>query len=650
MLKYIDYLCAILVRLVNIIFHITPIRITLWLSRRLGAVVLCVNKDRRIIAYANIRAAFASERSPRQIKKLVKATYENLLQVFVEILSLTKVDKKYIDKYIDIRNPENMLKIKEHPDGIILLTAHFGNWELSGVTSALKGFPLVVLAREQKMKRLNGLLDKLRESKGLKVVTKGITTRYIVKSLHEGKTIGMVGDQDAGKTGIFTNFLGRPASTASGSVRFAAGTGAYILPAFIARIKGPYHKLTLEEPIKVPENTKKDEDIRAYLEKYNHLLENQIRNYPTQYLWLHKRWKSTPLKKVIILDDGKPGHLNQSLSIAGKLRRYRLRNGNTLSDTEIKVIKIRFKNKTSKILFNIMSVFSGSRCQGCGKCLKFALTGESYNDLMTKYADVVISAGSAVSGVNRIFAIENNAKNAVVMKPSFLGASKFSMVVIPEHDRGLIKGKNVIVSEIVPNMIDKESMERSAERILPLTKNAGKPRIGVLLGGDNADFALTTEITESISRALIEASERIDAEILFTSSRRTPEAQLEMLKEKLVSSGRCKLFISANNNNITGAVPGILGLSDIVVVSGESASMVSEAVASNGKVCVFSLERKKQRSKFDRMISAMEEKGFIKLTDPERMADSVEELYQSAGQKARNFDEDFVYANMWRLF
>jgi len=642
---------------------------TLWLARRCSIIVYFLNRPRRIIAYANLRAAFCGNKSPAELKKLTKKVYQSLVQVFFEIISLTKVNRKYIDKHVEIVGAENLYKIKNHPDGVILLTAHFGNWELSGVVSALMGFPLIVLAREQNMKRLDNLLNRLRRSKGLIIVTKGITIKYIVKALRGGKIIGMLGDQNAGKTGEQIEFFGRPAATAPGTARIAAKTGAFILPAFMARIRGPYHKLIIGEPIGI----KKGEDVRPYLERYNKLLEKYITTYPDQWLWLHKRWKASSLKKVVVLNDGKAGHLNQALAVCGELKRYRKKSDYGEEDTRVEVVDIKFKNRFTKILLQLCGIFSGRACQGCMRCLRFCLRGDSYNDLMKRYADVVVSCGSATAAVNRFFSIENNAKSAAIMRPSILGFNKFDMVVLPRHDRVIGRaGPHVIRTEIVPNLIDEERMKtasgvisglvqlRSSRRIGPSVSTGtdgeqGRQRqprrtIGVLLGGDNSDFALTPEITEKLLNGVVSASERSDADLLFTTSRRTPAEAEKAVKARLSSERRCGLLVIANEKNIPHAVNGILGLSDAVIVSGESASMVSEAVQSGKVVIVFRLKRKrKNKSKFERMLRGLEKKGYITLAEPGKISDAIYENLKKIKTRPLPRDMHEVYMHMWRL-
>ncbi|MBN1353499.1 MAG: mitochondrial fission ELM1 family protein, partial [Candidatus Omnitrophica bacterium] len=574
MMKLIDFICAIIVRVLNIVFHYIPIGFTLWLGRRLGVIAYFVNTDRRIIGYSNLRAAFCEKKTPRELRCLLKAVYMNLSQTFFEILSLTKLSKKYIDKYIEVVNFEERQWLNNYPKGIILLTAHFGNWELSAAVSAIKGFPLVVLAREQSMKRMNELLNRIRESNGLQIVRKGITTKLIVKALHQGKIIGMVGDQNAGKTGVFINFMGRPASTAPGSARIAAKTGAYILPAFIVRQKGPYHRVTLEEPMKI----EKTEDITPYLVRYNKLLENYVREHPEQWLWLHKRWKATPLRKVTVLNDGKAGHLNQSLALCKLLKKYREDSGYAPQDTEVEVVDIKFKSRLRKSLLDIFSLFSGNWCQGCMKCLKFCLREESYNTLFRRYSDINVSCGSGVTAVNRFFSIENNSKSACIMKPSVLGLGKFDMVVLPQHDGVSAKEGKRIVTDVVPNLIDEKYMKDSAASILAAAGVEKGRRIGVLLGGNNSSFTLTVRAAEELLDKVLRAAENLDAEILFTTSRRTPPDVERFIKDRLRQEKRCRLLVIANENNTPHTVAGIMGLSGVIIVSCDSVSMISEAV------------------------------------------------------------------------
>lgn len=643
-----DLIAYIFFRLATAIFYFIPISFMLFLGRQLGFIGYFFSPYRRAIGYANMRAAFSKTKTPREIKRMVKNNYRRFGETLAEILCLNKVDNRYIDKYITIENPSNFWKAFGDKKGVILLAAHFDNWELSGAVSALKGYPLYVLAREQGMKRVNAAIDRIRESKGLKVVRKGATTRYIVRMLREGRMIGMVADQDAGAGGVMADLFGRQASTAAGPYKFASKTGAVILPAFIARVKGPYHRIFLEEPVRIGKN----EDVSGYVAEYNRLLERYATRYYDQWLWVHRRWKSSPLKKIVILNDGKAGHVNQSLSLAESFKKYRASNGAPEINNEVTVIEVRFKNNFMKNLLNITSIFSGPRCQGCLACLRRALTKESFELLEKTYADVVISAGFSLAGVNSIYKYENNAKNAHSMKPGFLSYDKFDMVVLPRHDvKRSIKRKNVIITDTSLNVIDDKYMEKAGEALKASIKRDRPRALGVLFGGDNTNFEYTRDDVEKALAGIRGAVEKIDADLLFTTSRRTSRAAEDIIKENLSKDRRCKFLVIANEKNVPNAVGGILSLSDIIIVSGESTSMISEAVSSNKKVIAFKGRKKTKRAtKHDLFLDRLADAGYVTIAAPGNLSEAVYNAsLHGASLRPKRTETDWVYRNMWRL-
>ena len=414
-------------------------------------------------------------------------------------------------------------------------------------------------------------------------------------------------------------------------------------------------KLSEKEMERIVAKIEKEEDIMSYVEQYNKLLERRVRENPDQWLWLHRRWKSSPLKKVTVITDGKPGHINQALAVVRELKKYRRDSNPDLPEPEVKVVEAIFKSPLKKVFLNFMSLFAGPRSQGRMKCLEYCLTKESYDKLIHSFSNIIISCGSAAAGVNRLLSIESNAKSAVIMKPSFISLKKFDMAIIPVHDgiKEAPHGK-IITVDTVPNLIDEEYMKSSADKLLKLIKKDTDDKkrltIGVLLGGDNREFQLTDETTEALVRNISEISEKEYADILFTTSRRTPKTAEEIVKNKLSGNKRCKLLIVANENNIPDAVGGVLGLSDIVFVSGESVSMVSEAVSSGKRVFVFRLDKKRKGlSKFDKMMSNLEKKGYIEIVKADKLSEAV---LGSTGKPGKvKFPEDRfnVYKYMWRL-
>lgn len=655
----IDFVAYCAVRVLNFIFGFIPISFLLWLGRRVGIVIFMFNKKRRLIAYANLKAAFAKEKPPEELRAITKRVYQNMVQTFVEVLNLTKVNKGYVEKYIEIVNFERIQNAARSGRGTILLTAHFGDWELLSLTSSVVGFPIMVLVREQKMKRLNELLNRLRESNGCKVIRKGMDVKNLLRALNEKNIVGILADQDAGKNGMFVDFFGRPTSSHSGTMEIAKHTDSLVLPNFIVRTHGPYHKIYLEEyidfrniqdqPVTSSDPGKPMGAVREGLQKYMSLLEKYVRQYPDQWLWLHKRWKSTPVRTVLVLSDGKSGHLNQSLAIARQIQKARVGQGYAPDDTKIIIVEVKFRNDLSRMLLSVGARLSSWRCHGRMGCMKACLTKESYEALMKTYCDFVVSCGSSLAGSNVFMSYENNAKNIVIMKPGLPGLGKFSLAVIPRHDKPPARN-NIVTTTLAPNLIDRDSLRDQGARLKQQIRIDKNIVVGALIGGNNPEFTMTKEAAGKVISGLIEFCKMHDADLLVTTSRRTPKDVEALFKERLGSSKLCKLLVIANEHNIEGAVAGILGLSNIVTVSGESVSMVSEAIHSGKKVVVFDIEKKnKAVTKYDRVMTGLERDGYVSRALPPDLGAKLERAWKSQRQAKEVDDRERTFEAVKRL-
>lgn len=645
----IDYIASILARGLNIILHFSPIRANLWLGRVLGRAAFFINRKRRLVAYANLKAAFAKERSPQELRSITRKVYVNLFQSFAEIASLTKVNRSYVNKYVEVVNMERIVNAGKSGKGTILLTAHFGDWELSSLVSAMKDFPITVLAREQKMKRLNELLNRLRESKGCKVVRKGISTKNILRELHKKNMVGILSDQDAGRNGAFVDFFGRPTSAHVGPFEIARHTDSIILPNFIVRTKGPFHKLYLEEYIDV-KGANSEDDLKKGLQKYMSLLESYVRKYPEQWLWLHKRWKSTTKRTVLVLNDGRQGHLNQSLAVARQIQRARTTQKYALEDTKITVVDVKYRSRFHRFLLSFCALFASWRCHGRMHLMKLCLEKGSYEDLMKTYAEFVVSCGSGLAPVNIYMSKENNAKNVAVMDPALpFGFGKFGFVVAPEHDR-LPKRKNIVTTALAPNLVDAESLKKAGDDMKKRINLKGGRIMGLLVGGSNPEFILSEDLLRNVLSGLLKACEEIDAELLVTTSRRTGREQESVIKGMLKGSPRCKLLVIANENNPQGTLAGILALSDVIAVSGESVSMVSEAVSSGKKVVVFELDKKSGgATKHERIIANLAQGGYVEVSKACGLAAAVRRVMDKKVPAKTINDADKIYEAMRAL-
>ena len=643
-----EYIVYILARTASFIISRLPLSFALWIGEIIGLCMYHLHPKRKRIAYANLKAAFSKEKTPHELKNILKSTYRNYGQTIIETLRIPRVDYKYLEKFVSIEHQERVAQAKARGKGVIFLTSHFGSWEILSLKSAQIGHPIHVLARPQRHQRLNDLLNKYREKLGCKVINRGMSARAIIKALKENKIIGILADQDVGKAGFYIDLFGRPASHAIGAARLARDTGAVILPAFIVREKGPVHTVKLDDIIEVPKTHDKDRDVENALKVHARVLESYVTQYTDQWMWVYTRWKSTPLRKIVILNDGRAGHLNQSLAVLETIKKCRRDAGFTDENTHVKIIDVKYKNRSGRAILTFLALFVSHRRQGSMQHLKFALREDSYKELMKSYADIIISCGSSSVPVNIYLKRENNAKNVVIMKPGILGLRNFNIVIMPKHDRPRER-QNVIITEGSPNLINRESMKDGLDRIRGRIKQDKKKRLGLLLGGNNPEYELTASLANKLIDGIEKSLKEFDMELLVTTSRRTPKEVEELLKKRIGINPRCKLLIIANEDNIQNAVGGILELSDAVLVSGESVSMVSEAASSGKNTISFDLIKKKGSTKHDRALKELNKENYILRTTVDNIYETIAGLLLRKNPLRKLNDAEKMYKKLYRI-
>lgn len=620
----IDYLGFILFKLLAPVIRILPKRFSLFLGRRIGDLLYYFDLKHKAIAYSNIKIAFGDSLGPNQLSKLTHEFYRCFGQNFIEIFFIPLVDKRYFDKYIRFEGLENIKGGFKGGKGLILLAVHAGSWELSNMISGLIGFPFSLFVRDQgKAPHLNKLLNSYRRQKGSRLIERESQTRQLIESLKKNEAIGMTVDQ-GGEFGMSVRFFGRQASMATGAVRLALQYGTAIVPAYYTRLKGPYIKVILEKPFEVIKTGDEHKDIKENLQRLTFVFEKLIKEYPYEYMWSYKIWKYSKEKNILILDDGKAGHLRQSEAVAKIAANYFSKKNTSVS---FETIEVKFKNKISRAALTILSSLSGKyRCQGCLVCLRKFLDKQVYKSLLQRKPDVVISCGSSVAPVNYLISRENVARSIAIMRPSILSTNRFDLVIMPKHDNPQ-KGKKILVTEGALNLIDDEYLMRESEKLIQkinFKEQGFRSYIGVLIGGDTKKFHLTREIILEAIIQIKEAAENLDMGILITTSRRTKEDAENIIKLGLKDYPRTKLLIVANEGNIPEAVGGILGLSDVLICSPESISMISEAV--NSKKYVFVFKAGGLDKKHLSFLDLFAEKGYIYLTKCSDLSKKIQEV------------------------
>lgn len=625
----IDYFGYILFKLFGPLIRCLPLGFVLFLGRRLGDLLYSFDLRHKAIAYANIKTAMGGELSPSQLLSLTKKFYRAFGQNIIEIFIIPLVNKDYISKYITFEGSNHIEQGFKIGRGIIFLAIHAGSWELSNIICAYLGFPFTLFVREQRHPRLDKLLNVYRFQKGCKIIPRQNGIRHLIQALKDNQAIGMTVDQ-GGKRGLSVKFFSKFASMPYGAIKLALKYDATIIPAFYTRINGPKIKVMLGPPFEVIKTGNLKEDIYDNLQRIVYIFQKHILEYPQEYFWSYKIWKYGKEKSILILSDGKTGHLRQAQAVANIADNY-LKSRDI--KTEVHIVEIKFKNKFAKLALTASACLAGKyHCQGCLWCLRTFLREDVYKAIVSLSPDIVISCGSSVAAINYVVSRENLAKSIVVMQPSALSAKRFDLVTMPKHDNPP-KRRNVVITEGALNLIDEKYLKEQSENLLRVTGCGLRVTdfcMGLLIGGDTKKFHLNRDTILEVIKQVKSAAERLNADILVTTSRRTSIEVEKFVREELQGYPRCKLLIIANEKNIPEALGGILGLSQIIITSPESISMISEAASSGKYVLVF--KSLGLSNKHQRFLGYFVKKKYIYLTEAGQLNKVVEYINSNRPQ------------------
>lgn len=282
------------VAVITLIFvlNLIPYRLALLIGDLVGFVGFSILGIRRKVTLDNLKKSFEDQFSDRQYVKIGARTYRYIARGMIEYGLFPSLRKRDLRKFLTIQGQENLQRITESGRGAVLVTGHFGSWELMGAFLAASGWPIDYLVGEQHNILINRLMNDHRRVFGIGLIEMGVTARGVIKAVRNGRMVCMLSDQDAGSDGVTVEFLNRPASTPKGPAAFALKTGAPLACGFIIR-EGFKQRIVIEPPFDFTRTGSKETDIKQLTQAYTSLLERYIREYPDHWFWPHRRWKST---------------------------------------------------------------------------------------------------------------------------------------------------------------------------------------------------------------------------------------------------------------------------------------------------------------------------------------------------------------------
>ena len=242
----------------------------------------------------NLQLAFP-DLSETERRKLLLGSFENLGRLLA-VFSRFDRDHGHLKNLIQCEGLERLDEATQEQRGVILFTGHVGGWELSSFGLSLFDHPLSFLVRPIDNPKIEAMIDRARTSRGNRTIDKTSAAREMLHILRGGGTLGILVDLNTlDREAIFVDFFGRPASTTFIVAKLALRTGAELLPVFApwdaARKR---FRLIVDEPLRIERTGDEDEDVRRLTQQYTRVVENYVRRYPDQWLWIHRRWKTRP--------------------------------------------------------------------------------------------------------------------------------------------------------------------------------------------------------------------------------------------------------------------------------------------------------------------------------------------------------------------
>ena len=261
----------------------------------LAQLIYLLHGKLRRVGMRNLQLAFP-DMSGRERRKIVRKVFTSLGRQFAEVCLFPRYTARNVSDAVIYDGFENFDRASERGKGVLFLTGHLGGWELSAFSHSLYGHPLYFVMRPLDNPHLDALVRRYRTLHGNKPILKDDPARDLLRAMKQGSTVGILMDTNmTPPEGIFVNFFGIPACTASGLARIALRTEAAVVPGFT--LWDPVlrkYRLRFDPAVQLIRTGNNEQDIQANTQLFTKVIEDFVRRYPDQWLWVHRRWKTRP--------------------------------------------------------------------------------------------------------------------------------------------------------------------------------------------------------------------------------------------------------------------------------------------------------------------------------------------------------------------
>lgn len=272
-----------------------PLPAALAVGRGLGTLYGSVVRYHREDAAAAL-ARCLPDKTPAERRLILTRMYRNLGMNVVEELRLSRSGAAYLDRVVSWDGDGYAHEVLAARKGMLVLSGHIGNFELLCTMAPHFNYPTTVIVKKLKHSAINAYWQETRAQFGLKFAAAHNSLWRCLSALRKNEVVAVVLDQNMTRSeGIFVDFFGKPACTSPGLAYMSALSGAAVLPTFIIRLANGRHRVKALPPIPPPPD-REPATIHEYTQRYTRVIEDIVRQYPDQWIWIHRRWKTVPLE------------------------------------------------------------------------------------------------------------------------------------------------------------------------------------------------------------------------------------------------------------------------------------------------------------------------------------------------------------------
>ena len=287
MIDFIDFMTGIM-----------PLPVLYGFGRFLGSMGYMFGSRHRKIALESLAMAFGKTKTPQEIRRIARECFYTMSASAVEFFYFMR-SKKRILKYVTIEGAEHLKAALAEGKGVVAISAHFGSFPLLLSRLSLEGFNVNAVMRHMRDPKMDEYFEskrKVMDVGSIYTQPRQACVSDSLRALRGNEVLFVQLDQNFGTGGVFVDFFGVKAATATGPIIFSLRTGAPLVPMFIYRIKGPYHHIVIEPARHIRDDGTKSrhERIVDTVADLTVLIESYIRKYPHEWGWIHKRWKARP--------------------------------------------------------------------------------------------------------------------------------------------------------------------------------------------------------------------------------------------------------------------------------------------------------------------------------------------------------------------